>query len=58
MDALGNREALLRQVAQLRAWREAYRAAFVAWRSGRRDVEFPPGTWKMRVVHGAVTALE
>ena len=54
----GNREAFFGQVARLRAWREAYRAAFLAWCAGRRDVEFPPGTWKMRVVHGACVALE
>jgi len=32
-------------VQRLRAFRLAYRAAYQAWRSGDRDVEFPAGTW-------------
>jgi REP element-mobilizing transposase RayT len=40
-------EVLLR----LREFRQAYRDAFEAWRSGVRDVLFPPGTWLMRVQH-------
>jgi len=28
-----------------------------AWKSGVRDVVFPPGTWWMRVHHGAVINL-
>lgn len=30
---------------QLVAWRRAYRAAFEAFRSGKRKVEWPAGTW-------------
>jgi REP element-mobilizing transposase RayT len=37
-------------------FREAYRRALVAWRGGARDVAFPPGTWLMRVQHGACCA--
>jgi putative transposase len=45
----GRIEALLR----LREFATAYREAFAVWRSGMRQVRFPPGTWKMRVVHAA-----
>ncbi len=45
-------EALLR----LAEFGRAYREAFEAWRAGARHVIFPPGTWKMRVVHGACCA--
>jgi hypothetical protein len=44
------------RIEALRRWREfldAYRAALAAWRAGARDVLFPPGTWAMRVHHGA-----
>ena len=34
----------------------AYRAALARWRRGVRDTLFPPGTWHMRVVHGACCA--
>ena len=30
---------------RLRGFRRAYRVAYEAWRSGDRDVLFPPGTW-------------
>ena len=35
-----------------RAWSGEYAQALGAWRSGNRDVEFPHGTYKMRVLHG------
>jgi REP element-mobilizing transposase RayT len=35
----------------------AYGAALARWRAGVRDVEFPIGTWLMRVVHGARVAV-
>lgn len=45
-------------LAQLRAWRTAYRVAYGLWRAGQRDVEFPPGTYGIRRFHGArVTRL-
>ena len=33
------------------AFRSAYRAALERWRASDRDVEFPAGTWWMRVFH-------
>ncbi len=35
------------------AFRATYRRALDAWKSGVRDIVFPPGTWWMRVHHGA-----
>jgi putative transposase len=49
-------EALARCAARLRAFRDAYRAAFAAWRAGARHVLFPHGTWLMSIFHGAGTA--
>lgn len=37
----------------LHEFRTAYRKALDAWRAGDRTVEFPAGTYAMRVVHGA-----
>jgi hypothetical protein len=34
-------------------WRVDYGAALARWRAGDREVEFPAGTYKMRVLHGA-----
>ena len=34
-------------------FRDAYREALDAWRTGMRDVLFPHGTWQMRVLHAA-----
>lgn len=42
-------EALQRLVG----FQQAYRDALAAWRAGVRDALFPPGTWLMRVLHGA-----
>ena len=36
-----------------RAFRASYRAALVLWRTGKRAVEFPHGTWGMQVFHSA-----
>jgi len=49
----GNREAFFAAVAELRAFRQAYRQALQEWRAGVRDVVFPPGTWAMRRLHSA-----
>jgi REP element-mobilizing transposase RayT len=35
----------------------AYSAALTRWRTGLREIEFPVGTWLMRVVHGVRVAL-
>jgi REP element-mobilizing transposase RayT len=40
-------------LAELRAFWDAYREALEAWRRGAHEVLFPPGTWAMRVHHGA-----
>lgn len=44
------REAALRRQ---RAFRTAYRVAFDRWRGGDRNVRFPEGTYRMRVLHRA-----
>jgi REP element-mobilizing transposase RayT len=41
---------------RLAEFTRAYREALAAWRSGGRDVPFPPGTWLMRVLHAAPCA--
>lgn len=38
---------------RLRVFRVAYRHALDRWRSGDRQVRFPEGTYRMRVLHGA-----
>jgi REP element-mobilizing transposase RayT len=43
-------------LGRLASFLQAYRVALGAWRSGRRDVEFPAGTYMMRVVHRAACA--
>lgn len=44
----------IRAIAGLKAWREDYRLALNAWRSGNRAVRFPWGTYGVRVVHRAL----
>ena len=41
---------------RLKEFVAAYKAALADWRRGVRDALFPPGTWHMRVVHGAACA--
>jgi REP element-mobilizing transposase RayT len=41
---------------RLKAFVEAYRAAWLMWKAGFRDVEFPAGTYAMRVHQGAPCA--
>lgn len=43
-------------VAELRAFRHAYREALARWRLGFRDMAFPRGTWCMRQLHGALVS--
>jgi putative transposase len=62
------RRALSPRVAARNKWRRiealqrlaefgrAYREALAAWRAGVRQVLFPPGTWQLRVRHGATCA--
>jgi putative transposase len=49
----GQRMVFFDAVAELRAFRTAYRRALQQWRAGFRDVAFPRGTWCMCRVHGA-----
>jgi putative transposase len=44
---------LRRAIEAWRKFRQAYDEALAAWRQGNTDVEFPCGTWKMRVLHHA-----
>ena len=39
-----------------REFRRGYYAALEKWRAGLRSVEFPDGTWWMRVFHAAAVA--
>ena len=48
--ATGTRHAM--PVVRMRAFREAYGDCMRRWRAGERDMLWPAGTWKMRVVHG------
>ena len=37
---------------ELEQFWDRYKVALALWCNGMRDVEFPPGTYKMRVLHG------
>ena len=50
----GQRKVFFQAVAELRAFRRAYREALARWRAGLRTVQFPRGTWLMRQTHGVV----
>jgi putative transposase len=41
---------------KLMSFLSSYRSALSAWREGTRVALFPPGTYLMRVMHGAVCA--
>ncbi len=43
-------------LSRLEAFVTDYRRAWAAWRAGKRTVEFPAGTYWMRVAHGVVCA--
>jgi REP element-mobilizing transposase RayT len=49
----GQRKVFFAAVAELRAFRRAYRQALEQWRAGLRSVVFPQGTWWMCRAHGA-----
>lgn len=49
----GQRKAFFVAVAELRAFRRAYRDALDRWRAGYRQTVFPAGTWAMCSVHAA-----
>jgi hypothetical protein len=48
----GGRDLYVWAARQLRVFRRRYREALERWRSGKRKVLFPFGTWLMRVNHG------
>jgi putative transposase len=53
--AVGRGQEVARKLAikALKTFRSAYRAALDLWRSGKRCVQFPGGTWWMATFHGA-----
>jgi hypothetical protein len=53
----GQRKRFVAAVAELRAFRRAYRDALEQWRAGLRSVVFPRGTWCMCRVHGALVQM-
>jgi putative transposase len=53
-----NAEVLKKAIQKAHDFRSAYRRAIAAWRAGDRAVEFPAGTYAMRVFHRANVALE
>ena len=50
------RSTWLAAIQRLRAFRQAYRTAYEAWRSGEPSVEFPTGTWWVVRFAGATAA--
>jgi hypothetical protein len=44
-------------LVQLKAFRAAYRKAWLAFSAGFHDVVFPHGTWKMVAIFGARAAV-
>jgi hypothetical protein len=52
----GQKDARKAAIAELVAFRIAYRAALERWRTGHRKVVFPPGTYWMRMHHGVRAA--
>lgn len=51
--ACKNKWLRIERLKRNRDWLEAYRSALKKWRKGDRTVEFPYGTYKMRVLHDA-----
>ena len=43
----------IERLGRNRTWGTSYARALVGWRNGDREVVFPPGTYKMRILHGA-----
>jgi len=50
--ACRNKWRRIERLAHDRQWRKAYAEALKRWRLGDRTVQFPPGTYKMRILHG------
>jgi len=51
-----HQDAARKAAESLHQFRRTYRHALTAWRAGNRFVEFPAGTYAMRVFHGALVA--
>lgn len=49
--ACRDRELRIARLLERKRWRAVYAERLSRWRNGERDVLFPPGTFKMRVVH-------
>ena len=54
--ACRNKWRRIERLAWNRRWRNDYEAALEKWVAGDRTVEFPYGTYKMRVLHRVVCA--
>jgi REP element-mobilizing transposase RayT len=52
--ACRNKWKRIEALQRLGAFVRSYRTALAAWRAGDRTVLFPPGTWLLRVQHGAL----
>lgn len=55
--ASGDKQRRIERLEADKRWLEAYNEALARWRAGDRDVVFPAGTYKMRVVHGVRCAV-
>ncbi len=55
----GGRDPVVRvsRLTGRKRWLDDYREALQAWRAGNREVEFPFGTYWLRVGHGARVKL-
>ena len=51
--ACKNKWLRIERLQHNREWREEYARSLLRWRGGDREAEFPHGTYKMRVLHGA-----
>jgi REP element-mobilizing transposase RayT len=54
--AAKDKQVRIAALQRLKSFLKGYREALRAWCQGWRDVEFPPGTYAMRVLHGVVCA--
>lgn len=45
--AAKNKWRRIEALRRLRSWHQAYREAWNEWKTGKRDVEFPPGTYAL-----------
>ena len=56
LKARGDRDAAKRYVLQVKDFEHRYETQLRRWKKGNRHVEFPFGTWWMRVHHGVQCA--